>query len=78
MTQTSRNQDLLDLARRLISYEAARSAPPENTLAAVLVSEKLRRPLSRLAGIAGFASVLARALTLARRRSQHSVRCGLK
>ena len=66
MTQTVRNEDLLDLAQRLLSYEAAQSAPEANTLAAVLVSEKLRRALSRLVGIAGFASALARALALAK------------
>lgn len=66
MTQMTPNEDLVDLAQRLFVYEAARGTAAEHTLAAVVVSDKLRRPLSRLAGTAGFASLLARALTLAK------------
>ena len=56
-----------NLARRLLTYEAAAgntSDPTES--AASRVCEKLRRPLCSLAGVAGFRSLLSRALTLAR------------
>lgn len=54
------------LASRLIAYEAgtAKSTDAEKT-ASFRVCEKLRRPLSRLAGVAGFLSLLSRALALA-------------
>ena len=55
------------LAQRLLTYEAVageNSEPPES--AAFRVCAKLRRPLITLAGVAGFRSLLARALTLAR------------
>jgi len=55
------------LAQRLLTYEAAAgetSEPAES--AAFRVSAKLRRPLITLAGVAGFRSILSRALTLAR------------
>jgi hypothetical protein len=55
------------LARRLLTYEAAAgntSDPTES--AAFRVCEKLRRPLCSLAGVAGFRSLLSRALALAR------------
>ena len=55
------------LAQRLLAYEAAaseNSKPAES--AALLVCAKLRRPLITLAGVAGFRSLLSRALTLAR------------
>ena len=57
----------LDLARRLLAYEVVAgetSAPTESS--AVRVCEKLRRPLCALAGVAGYRSLLSRALTLAR------------
>ena len=57
----------LDLARRLLAYEAVAgetSVPTES--AAVRVCEKLRPPLCALAGVAGYRSLLSRALTLAR------------
>jgi hypothetical protein len=56
-----------DLARRLLAYEAATgktSVPTETS--AFRVYEKLRRHLCGLAGVAGFQSLAARALTLAR------------
>ena len=56
-----------NLARRLLTYEAAagkNSEPPES--AAFRVCEKLRRSLCSLAGVAGFRSLLSRALALAR------------
>jgi len=55
------------LAQRLLAYEAVageNSEPAES--AAFRVCTKLRRPLITLAGVAGFRSLLSRALTLAR------------
>lgn len=55
------------LAERLLAYEAVageNSEPAES--AAFRVCAKLRRPLITLAGVAGFRSLLSRALTLAR------------
>ena len=55
------------LARRLLTYESAAGKNSELTeSAAFRVCEKLRQPLSTLAGVAGFHSLLSRALTLAR------------
>ena len=54
------------LAQRLLAYEAVageNSEPAES--AAFRVCAKLRRPLITLAGVAGFRSLLSRALTLA-------------
>ncbi|HXM69259.1 MAG TPA: hypothetical protein VN911_21205 [Candidatus Acidoferrum sp.] len=56
-----------DLAQRLLAYENAAgktSGPTE--FAAFGVCERLRQPLITLAGLAGFRSLLSRALTLAR------------
>lgn len=58
---------MLELARRLLSYEALpgnTAAPTE--FAAVRVCEKLREPLCSLAGVAGYRALLSRALMLAR------------
>ena len=55
------------LAQRLLTYEAVageNSEPAES--AAFRVCAKLRRPLITFAGVAGFSSLLSRALTLAR------------
>jgi hypothetical protein len=55
------------LAQRLLDYEAVadkNSEPTEST--AFRVFAKLRRPLITLAGVAGFRSLLSRALMLAR------------
>ena len=55
------------LAQRLLTYEAVageNSEPAES--AASRVCAKLRRPLITLAGVAGFRSLLSRALTLAK------------
>ena len=55
------------LAQRLIAYESAADKTSEPTkFAAFRVCETLRRPLCALAGVAGFRSLLSRALTLAR------------
>jgi len=55
------------LARRLLTYEAAAGKNSELTeSAAFRVCEKLRQPLCSLAGVAAFRSLLSRALVLAR------------
>jgi hypothetical protein len=55
------------LAQRLLAYEAVADENSEPTeSAAFRVCAKLRRPLITLAGVAGFRSLLSRALTLAR------------
>ena len=57
----------LDLARRLLAYESGAGKTSEPTkFAALRVCETLRQPLCALAGVAGFRSLLSRALTLAR------------
>jgi hypothetical protein len=56
-----------DLARSLLAYETAAGGTAELVPAPVVrICEKLRGPLSALAGVAGYRSLLARALTLAR------------
>jgi len=55
------------LAQRLLTYEAVSGENSEATEAAAFrVCAKLREPLVTLAGVAGFRSLLSRALTLAR------------
>lgn len=56
---------LRKFARRLLALETAGNAADAGGSAAFQVSEKLRRPLSTLAGVAGFRSLLSRALALA-------------
>jgi len=57
----------LNLARRLLACEVVASENSEPTeSSAVRVCEKLRGPLCALAGVAGYRSLLSRALTLAR------------
>ena len=56
-----------DLALRLLAYESAAGKTSEPTeFAAFRVCERLRQPLITLTGVAGFRSLLSRALTLAR------------
>jgi hypothetical protein len=56
-----------DLAQRLLAHQnAARKTSEPIELAAFRVCETLRQPLCALAGVAGFRSLLSRALTLAR------------
>lgn len=55
-----------DLARSLLAYEAAGSTAEATQPLAVRVCEKLRGPLSGVAGVAGYRSLLARALMLAK------------
>jgi hypothetical protein len=55
------------LAQRLLTYEAFAGKNSEPAESAVFrVCAKLRQPLITLAGVAGFRSLLSRALTLAR------------
>jgi hypothetical protein len=55
------------LAQRLLTYEAVAGENSEPAASAAFrVCAKLRRPLMTLAGVAGFRSLLSRALTLAR------------
>lgn len=57
---------LVELARRLMTYEAALGEPANaKDSAAFRVCEKLRGPLGKLMGVGGFRSLLARSLTLA-------------
>ena len=59
-----------ELAQRLLAYEEVEAdSALADTHAVCLVCDKLRRPLTTLAGVAGFRSLLARALTLAKRES---------
>ena len=54
------------VAQRLLALEAAAGHSTDvPTPGAFRVCEKLRRPLSRLAGVAGFRSLLSRALAVA-------------
>ncbi len=56
-----------DLARQLLAQEAPRSGSlPASGCAAVLVCERFRTSLARLGGLAGFRSLLSRALALAK------------
>lgn len=58
------------LAERLLGTEAAETLVSEEDAASTCrVLEKLRRPLSVLAGTAGVVSLLRRALTVARREA---------
>ena len=62
----SASPKLRKFARRLLALEAASGETAEgNGSEAFRVNEKLRRPLSKLAGVAGFRSLLSRALALA-------------
>ena len=59
-----------ELAERLLAYEFAEAKTVNaDTHAVSRVCDKLRHPLTTLAGAAGFRSVLARALTLAKQES---------
>jgi hypothetical protein len=70
MNRNGINPKIRNLAQRLLSLEStAENLSDANTFAALIVSEKLRRPLSIMAGTAGFRSLLMRALTLAKREA---------
>jgi hypothetical protein len=56
-----------DFARRLVALEAARAEPTVTGASEVVrVCDKLRLPLSKLAGEAGFRSLMSRALAIAK------------
>ena len=56
-----------ELAQRLLAYENGAGKTSEPTeFAAFRVFERLREPICALTGVAGFRSLLSRALTLAR------------
>jgi hypothetical protein len=61
---TTATPTIRDFTRRLVAVEATLGEPPGG--AAARVCEKLRTPLARLAGVAGFRSLLSRAIALAR------------
>jgi hypothetical protein len=70
LNRTGASPKARDLAQRLLSFEATTGGLSNaKTPAALIVCEKLRRPLSSLAGTAGFRSLLGRALTLAKRET---------
>jgi hypothetical protein len=59
-----------ELAQRLLAYEAVEAGAAMADMQSVCrVCDKLRRPLTTLVGPAGFRSLLARALTLAKQES---------
>lgn len=59
-----------ELAQRLLAYEEVKAGQgTEDMHAVTLVCDKLRHPLTTLAGPSGFRSLLARALTLAKQES---------
>jgi hypothetical protein len=64
-------QKTRDFAERLLAYETAAAAPSpvHGGPLAFRVCEKLRRPLTTLAGSTGFQSLMFRALTLAKREA---------
>jgi hypothetical protein len=67
MSRTTPSPQIRELARRLLAREAAGDDPSGPDISAGFrVIDKLRRPLSALAGTAGFRALLARSLTLAK------------
>jgi hypothetical protein len=67
MIRNGPSSKIRELAQRLLAVEVARDHVAEAKMPALaLVAEKLRRPLVTLTGVAGFRSLLARALTLAK------------
>src|SRR5665213_44443 len=70
MTRSADAPTTRELAQRLLAFEAAEAGTANaDTHAVGRVCDKLRRPLATLAGAAGFRSLLARALTLAKQES---------
>jgi hypothetical protein len=70
MMRSSDTPTTRELAQRLLTHEAVGISPAvADTQAVCRVCDKLRRPLTTLAGAAGFRSLLARALTLAKQES---------
>jgi hypothetical protein len=70
VSKTSIGSDTRALAEQLIALEArSLSVSAAETVATCRVCEKLRHPLVTLTGVAGFSSLLSRALTLAKREA---------
>jgi len=70
MTRSADTPTTRELAQRLLAYEEVETNPAIADMQAVCrVCDKLRRPLTTLVGAAGFRSLLARALTLAKQES---------
>lgn len=70
ITRSADTPTIRELARRLLDHEAAEAGSTNaDTQPVCRVCDKLRRPLTTLAGAAGFRSLLARALTLAKKES---------
>ena len=70
MTRSADALTTRELAQRLLAFEAVEAGTTNaDTHAVGRVCDKLRRPLTTLAGAAGFRSLLARALTLAKQES---------
>ena len=68
-----------ELAQRLLAHEEVEANAAVSDMQAVSrVCDKLRRPLTTLAGAAGFRSLLARALTLAKQESPVLGACEIK
>jgi len=66
-SRTTPSPEISNFAQRLVAYEANGDSPPGTDLPAEFrIVEKLRRPLSRLAGVNGFRMLLVRALALAK------------
>lgn len=78
MGQPIPSPEIRELAKRLVAHESARPHPSNGeaqtvsglpdrlSLPNLSVAEKLRRPLSTLAGVSGFRALVSRALTLAK------------
>jgi hypothetical protein len=58
-----------ELADRLVEFEKAAEASTHDPPSTCRVCEKLRYPLVTLTGMAGYSSLLSRALTLAKREA---------
>ena len=70
MSQVAVTPETRELAEQLVGLEArSLSVSKADRPATCRVCEKLRRPLVTLAGTAGYSSLLARSLTLAKRES---------
>jgi hypothetical protein len=70
MTRSADTPTTREFAQRLLAYETGEAgAAMPDTQVVGRVCDKLRRPLTTLAGAAGFRSLLARALTLAKHES---------
>ncbi len=69
MSRDNINPETMALAERLIHHESRAKVRAEDAGFTCRVCEKLRRPITSLAGTAGFVSLLGRALTLAKREA---------